>query len=195
MKHCTFPVGIESITKPEWRKLFPETDFYLVDFRSYRSFEMLLPHEAQESSVSRSVLGWQDEQAYRSGTFDQLLEINGVVITDTNREVVARAFALMSIPSYLGREVRFLEWHAVDPETYRHEYSHYLRAWTEIWGCEVEWYFLFKNQQLSTVSRLGGSCYLSEHGTYIEDLKHFETDCEGTPRLIPSRFKDYDFNR
>jgi hypothetical protein len=194
-KWCVFPTGIKRITKPEWEQLFPDTLFYLVDISSWRSAEELLAHGTQDGGKSRHLVAWQDGQAYHSETFDRLLEANAITITDTNRELVARSFALMSISNYLSGDVRFIEWEAIELDASRTKYSHYLKAWTEIWGCEVVWYFVFTDQQMSIVSRMSGSCYVSEHGDYIEDAKYFKFDCEHVPLGVPPYSKDYYFNR
>jgi hypothetical protein len=194
-EHCVFPTGMKRVTRPEWEQLFPDTVFYLVDIGGWRSSEGLLAHESQNSGRRRHLVAWQNGQAYQSETFDRLLEANAVAITDTNREMVARSFALMSISNYLDRDVRFLEWGDVDPETSRTEYSHYLKAWTETWGCEIVWYFAFADQQMSIVSLWGGPCNVSEYGDYIEDTKYFASDCEGVPLGVPPYSRDYYFNR
>ncbi len=129
-KACVYVTNIELATRPEWEQLFPDTDFYLVDTGGWRSNEGLLAHETQNSGHSRHLVAWQNGQAYDSETFDRLLEANAITITDTNRELVARSFALMSISNYLSGDVRFLEWGDVEPGTYQYNYSHYLKAWT-----------------------------------------------------------------
>jgi hypothetical protein len=194
-ERCVFPAGIKSVTRPEWEQLFPDTAFYLVDIGGWRSGEGLLAHESRDSGLRRHLAAWQNGQAYQSETFDRLLEANAVAITDTNRELVARSFALMSISNYLDRDVRFLEWETVDLGTSGTKYSHYLKAWTETWGCEVVWYFSFADQRLSAVSLLGGACKVSEYGDYIEDTKYFAFDCEAVPLGVPPYSQDYRFNR
>lgn len=194
-RQCVFPIGIEILTKPEWEQLFPDAIFYLVDIGSWRSTEGLLAHETQDGGVDRHLVAWHNGQAYQIENFDRLLEVNTVTITDTNRELVARSFALMSIPNYLGGDVRFLEWKPVGPGVYRHNYSHSLKAWTEIWGCEVFWWFAFKNEQISIVSLGGGSCHMSEYGDYIEDSRYFDFGDEAIPLGVPPYFQDYYFNR
>jgi hypothetical protein len=194
-KQCVFPTGMERIAKPEWEQLFPDTVFYLVDISGRRSTEELLAHESQNSGPRRHLVAWHNGQAYRSQTFDRLLEANAVTVTDANRELVARSFALMSIPNYLSGDVRFLEWGDVVPGTYRHRYTHYLKAWTEIWGCEVLWWFVFTDQGMSIASLGGGPCNVSEYGDYIEDTKYFAFDCEAVPLGVPPYSRDYQFNR
>jgi hypothetical protein len=195
-KQCAFPAGIELITKSEWKQLFSDTTFYLVDIGSWRSAENLFPHQTQDGGLSRYIVAWQGGQAYPIEKFDRLLEINRITITDTNRELIAKSFALMSIPNYLGGEVRFLEWQPVGPGTYRHNYSHSLKAWTEVWGCEIWWWFVFTGQKLSIVSRGGGSsCHISEYGDYIEDRRYFQAGDEAVLLGIPPSFEDYFFNR
>jgi len=38
---------------------------------------------------------------YDNQTFERLLTTNRIVVTDTNRESVAKAFVLMALPQYL----------------------------------------------------------------------------------------------
>jgi len=192
---CVFPVGTERITKPEWEQLLPDTVFYIVDIGSWRSLEVIYPPERQDGHITRHLAAWQNGQIYRIGSFDRLLEDNAITINDSNRELVARSFALMSIPEYLGRDVRFLEWKPVEPGAYRYNYSHALKAWTEIWGCEVFWWFVFTDGQITVVSRNSSSCQIDEHGHYIENGKYFDFADEGVPLGFPPEFKDYYFNR
>jgi hypothetical protein len=125
-----------------------------------------------------------------------LLEVNGITITDPNRELIAKAFALMTIPNYLGGEVRFLEWKPVEPGSYRHNYSHSLKAWTEVWGCEMSWWFVFTEQKLSLVTRGGvSSCSVSEYSDYIEERRYFELGDEGVVLGVGPSLEDYYFNR
>jgi hypothetical protein len=195
-KQCVFPVGIELLTKPEWEQLFHSAKFYLVDIGSWRSAEGLMPHEGQDGGVGRQIVAWQDGQAYFTEIFDHLLEDNAININDTNRELVARSFALISIPDYLGGEVRFLEWKPVEPGVYRHNYSHMLKAWTEIWGCEVFWSFVLNNGKITIVSISGGACRINEYGNYIEETRYFEFgDAAAIPLGVPPYFQDYYFNR
>ncbi len=196
IKQCVFPVGIERLTKSEWKQLLPNTDFYLVDIGSWRSAESLRSNESQDGGMGRQIVAWQNGKDYDSDSFDRLLEDNSIIIDDANRELVARSFALMSIPDYLGGNVRFLEWKPVKPGNYRHNYTHALKAWTEIWGCEVFWYFVFSNEHMTIVSRSGGSCQLDEYGSYIKDSMYFQFgDAARVPLGVPPYFQDYRFNR
>jgi hypothetical protein len=195
-KQCVFPVGIELLTTLEWKQLLPNTTFYLVDIGSWRSFEGLLPHEGQDGGVGRQIVAWQNAQSYQIESFDHLLEDNAIIVNDINRELVARSFALMSIPNYLGGDVIFLEWKPVKPGVYRHNYSHLLKAWTEIWGCEVYWSFVFNDDKITIVSLSGGACRINEYGNYTEDRRYFEFgDAAAVPLGAPPYFQDYFFNR
>lgn len=192
-KGCVYVTDIEPVTRSEWEQLFPDTVFYLVDVGGWRSSEGLLAHESQNRGLSRHLVARQKGQAYHSETFDRLLEANGITITDTNRELVARSFALMSIPDYLGGDVRFLEWGDVEPGTYQYNYSHHLKAWTEVWGCEVSWWFVFAGEQMRVVSRTGGPCQVSNHGDYIADDRYFRRDSEASLLGVPPYSKEYSF--
>ncbi|MBP7687744.1 MAG: hypothetical protein KA765_07545 [Thermoflexales bacterium] len=196
IQQCVFPVGVELLTRPEWKQLLSNTIFYLVDIGSWRSANGLLPHEGQDGGIGRQIVAWQNGQAYHIENFDRLLEDSAITINDTNRELVARSFALMSIPDYLGGDVRFLEWKPVKPGTYRHNYTHALKAWTETWGCEVFWWFVFSDEHITIASRSGGSCQIDEYGNYIKDSTHFQFgDAAIVPLGVPPYFQDYRFNR
>jgi hypothetical protein len=135
-------------------------------------------------SSRRRLVAWQDDKHYTAETFDRLLKANGVItITDENRELVAKAFALMTIPDYLGEEVVFTEWEEGEWRSEPFLYTNYLGAWTKIQGVEFWWWFEFKDNQLRTVTRVGVSNY------HIGDF----TDVPLTTLSPPSSAQDYRF--
>ncbi len=153
---CSLIGSAKRIMRPEWEELFPQTQFFLV------SYTLI----AQETQQSRHVLVIeQNGQRYRAETFDALLDANQIVITDQNRELVAKAFALMTLDDYLGEEVDFTYWQAGKWES-GYTYDHYLKAWTKIQGIEFWWWFTFENDKLRFVTRDGISDYHIEN--YID---------------------------
>ena len=191
--HCVFITNIERVIKPEWKQLLPDTLFYLVDISSWRSSEGLLPNETQDSGITRFLATWQNGRTYYIEDLDRLLEDNAITISDINRELVAQSFALMSIPNHLRGDVRFLEWRAVEPRVHRFNYtvSHILKAWTEIWGCEVFWSFGFDNEQITIVSMQSDSCYNKNYGDYVEDMSFVYLDCQGVFTNVAPPFQDF----
>ena len=153
---CSLIGSAKRITRPEWEELFPQTQFFLVPYTLI----------AQESQQSRHVLVVeQNGQRYCAETFDALLNVNQIVITDQNLELVAKAFALMTLADYLGEEVDFTDWQSGKWEG-RHTFDHYLKAWTKIQGIEFWWWFTFEDGRLKFVTRDGISDY--HIGNYID---------------------------
>ncbi|MCP4544263.1 MAG: hypothetical protein GY832_44690 [Chloroflexi bacterium] len=171
---CVWHDSSRLIVRSEWEQLFPDTDFYLVELGGYR------PDSTEPYSSRRRLAAWYDDKHYTAETFDRLLKANGVTITDENRELVAKAFALMTIPDYLKEEIIFIEWVEGDWRTL-HNYDHYLKAWTKIQGLEIWWWFDFADNQLRFVSRSDVNKHV---GDYI-DVSVIE--------LPPPSFVDYQF--
>ena len=172
---CSVPESAERITRPEWEEMFPQTEFFLVKGYLYGK---------ESGGGPRNLLiVEQDGQRYTAKTFDRLLKANGVIaITDENREPVAKAFALMTIPDYLEEEIVFTEWRDVTSQSTRPAYDHCLLAWTKLGGLEVGWCFVFRNERLEIVS--GPGLQQSRVGDYI--------DVPGE-QLLPLTFQDYRF--
>ncbi|CAG0937731.1 hypothetical protein TFLX_06681 [Thermoflexales bacterium] len=146
---CSITDSAKRITRPEWEKLFPRTQFFLV------SYTLI----GRETRLARHVLVIeQNGQRYKAETFDQLLAVNQLVITEQNRELVAKAFALMTLADYLEQEIDFTDWQAGKWQGH-YTYDHYLKAWTKIQGIEFWWWFKFENEQLRVVTRDGVSDY------------------------------------
>ncbi len=163
------------VTRPEWEELFPQTEFFLakIDLYGYESRQRGNILIAEQDDLS---LHFPDRD------FDRLLNTNGITISDENRELIARAFALMTIPNYLEEEVVFTEWGKVDMQPARHDYNYCLRAWTKIQGLEIRWCFVFRDERLKIAS--GPAVQQHGVGDYI-DVLHLELP-------LPA-FKDYRF--
>lgn len=171
---CSVIKSAEPITCTEWEALFPETNFYLVKTELYGGE---FPEQPNWLIIK------QDNKHYTAETFDRLLKANGVItITDENRELVAKAFALMTIPNYLEEEVVFTEWEEVEFDVATFDYTHRLRAWTKLQGLEVVWYFVFKDARLKIAS--GAWTEQAAVGDYIQ-VPMFT--------LPHPRFEDYRF--
>lgn len=193
LAECFFPTGeLEIITRPEWEELFPEAVFYLVELGLWRSGEALPAHQKQDGGTHVQIVAWQAGEAYPLGQFTRLLAQNEVPVTAENRERIARALALMSMPNHLNGEVRFLEWGPI-PRSFDPHATHILEAWTEIWGCRAAWYFEFSDQDLLAVLVKRPKCYLDEYGAYVEDESFIEWGCEGDPTRIGPEQQSYDF--
>src|SRR5512143_3368659 len=121
VESCVFSSGVGRLSRPYLMQLFPNTAFYIADISGWRSPDHLLPPQTQDGGTSRQVAAIQNGEVYEVEDFDRLLETNAIRVTDANRELVARAFALMSIPNYLHGEVRFLSWKPVPPGNYRYD--------------------------------------------------------------------------
>ena len=173
---CTALESAQQVTRPEWEQLFPETNFHEIQFVGR--------HQNGEYDYYRhgEVVAWQDGRHYTADTFDRLLTANDIIITDENRELVAKAFALMTIPDYLGEEVVFTEWEEVDMQSARHNYNYCLGVWTRIQGLEIRWCFVFENERMRIASRAGVQQY--RVGDYI-DVPY--------EQLFPPAFVDYQF--
>lgn len=138
---CSVTKSAEQITFPEWEVLFPRTEFYLLRRHVY----------GQGGGHQSNLLITELEgKRYTPKTFDRLLKANGVTeITDENRELVAKAFALMTIPDYLEEEVLFTEWGETDwPTGAGESYNWHLFGWTKIQGLKIRWLFIFEDGQL-----------------------------------------------
>ncbi len=156
---CSVIKSAKPITRPEWEELFPQTDFFSVRVDVYGG---------ETSRYRNWLIVEQDGQRYTADTFDRLLAANGIIeITDENRELVAKAFALMTIGDYLEADVVFTDWMEVEGWVGRTGPLDYgLIAWTEIQGLKITWGLRFQDDQLREVERAGVSEY--QIGDYID---------------------------
>lgn len=85
----------------------------------------------QESGFQQNLLiAEQTGQQYNADSFQHLLGANSVVITDTNRELVAKAFVLMTLADYIENQIVFSNWGSSDrPSILRLHYNYALSAW------------------------------------------------------------------
>jgi hypothetical protein len=176
LESCLSVSSIDRLNRPEWEQLLPDTHFYLLRtvFYSQISYE-------EEPDIDYEHFALQNGQLYTADTFDDLLDINNIRVTDENRELIAKTFALMTLADHLKDEVVFTGWEAGEWPQAAYPYNYCLIAWTKIQGLELEWCFVFKDDYLSIAT--GSSAIDSEVGDYIE-LDYM------IPRV---RFKDYCF--
>jgi hypothetical protein len=156
---CSVIKSAKPVTRSEWEEIFPQTDFFLVRVDVYG--EGVTRHH-------NWLIVEQDRRRYAADTFDRLLEANDITqITDENRELVAKAFALMTLADYLEGDVVFTDWMGVEGWIGRTGPLNYgLVAWTEIQGLEITWGFGFQADQLREVDRFAVSEY--NQGDYID---------------------------
>ncbi len=155
---CGVIKGTVRIIRSEWKVLFPEIEFYVVRRDLYGG----------EFVQQRNLLIVEhDGQRYTADTFDRLLKANGVItITNENRELVAKAFALMTIPDYLEEEIVFTEWEKGDwPASFGERYNYRLTAWTRILGLRPRWNFIFRDGRLREAD---GGVLEYQVGDYID---------------------------
>jgi hypothetical protein len=156
---CNVARDVVRIKRTEWEELLPQAEFFLIKYDVYGS--ELGPQQRNLLIVE------QDGQRYTIDTFDRLLAANGVAeITNESRELVAKAFALMTLADYLEGDVVFTDWMEVDwwARTGRMNYG--LVAWTQVQGLKYTWGFMFKDGQLREVRRNGVAEYHT--GDYID---------------------------
>jgi hypothetical protein len=143
--NCTQYLWSKPITRTQWLELFPDTNFYLVGLRQIENAESNMYGYRQTNSV----IAQQNEMRYTIENFDQLLAINNIVVTDTNREQVTQAFALMSLANFLDEDIAFLSWEEGSwPSSIRLDFDHKLGVWTRIQGFSVEYLFGFYEGRL-----------------------------------------------
>lgn len=160
IENCMSLESAQDITHTVWEQLFPNTDFFILHFSSFD-----LEHDFQHSFV---LAAWQDEHQYVAKTFDQLLSVNNIRITDENYELIAQAFALMTIPTdrHFYR-ITFTDWEAIDIQDAFSHFNRRLQAWTELGGQEVEWYFGFEDGNVLEVLGPETALLGFEVGDYI----------------------------
>ncbi|MBP7686568.1 MAG: hypothetical protein KA765_01610 [Thermoflexales bacterium] len=143
---CSLIGSAKRITRPEWEELFPQTQFFLVPYTLI----------AQESRQLRHVLVIeQDGQRFSAESFDQLLNTNNITITDSNRELVIKAFVLTTLADYLEQDVTFSNWTQGDwPGSLGRRFTYSLTVWTKIQGLRMKWFFAFENNRLWLARRL-----------------------------------------
>ncbi len=164
MERCVVLNFVQNISKEPWEQLFPDTDFFLASFYAYGN-----PDSDISDRSWTDLVAWQNDRYYRAENFDGLLSMGNISVNDKNRELIAKAFALMTLPSeYLQHEIVFTNWEAVDIQGVFH-YNYTLQAWTELGGVEVTWGFVFNEKRLQAIS--GGLVQNENTGDYIDYIE------------------------
>jgi hypothetical protein len=129
---CSVHTYAKYITRPEWEELFPKARFLLEQ----------IDHYSESPYVQRGSMLFieQGGQRYRPDDFKRLMAMNDVVVTEENRELVARALVLTRLPDYLWAEIRFSDAGETDERgTLRHQQFNYtVTSWSQIQGVEVK---------------------------------------------------------
>lgn len=132
---CSVVLKVTQVTRQEWISLFPTTKFFLVK---------RMVGDQESSFQSNWLIAQQGSQRFTVKTFDGLLNANSIVITDMNREQIAKAFVLMSLPNYIENEISFSDWGKDDQRSIiRINYNYTLTSWTKIQGLKIRWSFIF----------------------------------------------------
>lgn len=147
---CSAIESATLVTHTVWAELLPNVRFYEVLLFGRRQVD----GDLGMPSYGYVLLAWQDDQYYQAEDFDRLLIANDITaVTDENRELAAKAFALMTLPGYLGEQVSFTKWEAGDWPSGWDNYNYYVEAWTKIGGLEIGWWFGFEDNRLRLVTR------------------------------------------
>jgi hypothetical protein len=148
-------------TEAEWEELLPQTEFYLIGLSGRNE----IPE--YDNSFRQRLIAWYRGEYYTDEDFGRLLIDNGVTtILDGQEELVAKAFALMTLPNHLDADVAFTDWMEVDWDGRTGPLDQGLVAWTELQGLEISWGFRFRDGWLEEV-RSGGASE-SGLGDYID---------------------------
>jgi hypothetical protein len=139
---CNVLSSVINVIRPEWEQLLPKTRFYLV-----RS----MAHSGESEVQNNYIIIEQDGKRYTDKTFDQLLDVNGIDISDENSELIAKALALMTLSDYLTDEITFTKWEE-DTTPPPANFDYCLTAWTEIQGYELKWGFVFSDSMYELIA-------------------------------------------
>jgi hypothetical protein len=179
VENCVAPDSIKQVTRPEWTQLFSHTDFYVIGLLGRHEVEIY------DNSYRRNLVAWQDGQAYSAETFDSLLKANDIVITDTNRELVAKAFVLITLPDYLEQDITFSSLTQGDwPASFGDRFSNSIKVWTEMQGLRMTYLFAF----------VDGNIWEARRGLEVEYHVGDYIDVPFDQLPIPG-FKQYFFQR
>jgi hypothetical protein len=157
---CVSLNSIKSLSQPQWEQLFPDANFYLITYMAFDEANLISP-----DPHSPELIVEQDGRNYTARSFDQLLTANNILIADENRELVAQAFALMTLDEYVAEEIIFINWELVDLQRGFSHFDSHLQAWTKLGGLEIEWYLGFKGERLDVA--VGPAVINSKTGNYI----------------------------
>ena len=158
---CMYAGSVESITRPEWEQFFPNTEFFLIRLNAYHPENEYGDFSSRDRLVAR-----QDDRQYNAETFNQLLSVNNIRVTNENYELVAQAFALMTLNAEIfSHEIVFTAWESIDFQDAFSHYDHQLSAWTELGGQENQWRFGFEEEEMMEIMGPYGTD--TEIGDYV----------------------------
>lgn len=131
------------ITQPEWEALFPQAQFFVVKRTLY----------SEDFPEQRNLLAiTQDDQALTldpGRAFEQLMNMNEVVITEENRETIGRALVLMYLPDYVESTIEFSDWRNGNwPAPLGLQYNYAIDVQPSIKNWQFSWVFWFDNGEL-----------------------------------------------
>jgi len=151
--NCAQYLWTKPITKTEWGDLFPNAHFYLIEFRHIVNGKT----NANGYEDDYDIIVQQDSQRYKLDTFDQLLKTNNLVVTDENRETIARSFTLIALANYLEGGIVFNNLEEGDwPAPLDFRYNYRLTGQTKIEGIGFQWFFWFGEGRLLSASDRSG---------------------------------------
>ncbi len=147
---CRVYAGSTRLQQPAWQQLFPKVDFYLIQTGQFwQGYERMTDGGGTKSNPV--VVATQDGEIYTAETFHRLLQANGITIAEENREAVAQAFALMTLPYYVETGIVFSDAATGDFTNlvYDPRYNYRLVAFTRLQGKRIEYYFAFDSGKLN----------------------------------------------
>jgi hypothetical protein len=158
MEGCISLESVQQIPHATWEQLFPDTEFY--------SLYLSSNNRVYGYTTYYRLVARQDNRQYTAETFNQLLSINNIRLTNENYELVAQAFALMTLNAEIfSHEIVFTAWESIDFQDAFSHYDHQLTAWTELGGQENQWRFGFEEGKIMEI--MGPYVTDTEDGDYV----------------------------
>lgn len=144
MEGCVSLESVQEISHAVWEQLFPNTEFYGLYLSNNNR---IYGYTTYYRLVAR-----QDGRQYTAETFIQLLSVNNIRIIDENYELVAQAFALMTLNAEIfSHQIVFTAWEPIDFQDAFSHYDRQLKAWTELGGQETRWRFGFEEEKMMEI--------------------------------------------
>ncbi len=104
--NCRKYLWTKPVATAQWNALFPQTNFYLIRFDIMVGCSGMTTCSMEDYFL----IAQQGSNRYQVNTFDKLLEANGIVITDENRQLVAEAAILMWLEEFTQTGIPFTDW-------------------------------------------------------------------------------------
>ena len=161
---CSVVLMVTPVTHHEWINLFPTTKFFLVK---------RMVSDQNSRFQSNWLIAKQGSQRFTVEAFDSLLDASNIVVTDMNREEIAKAFVLMSLPNYIEDEISFSNWSKDDQRSIiRMNYNYTLTSWTKIQGLRISWLFIFYEGKFITAAANPPEYHVGEYIDVSSDILH-----------------------